>query len=70
MNMTRRKYLTAAGGALLASSVLPTLTGNDRDGGGKDADVLYGHGSRLNQIANEGMGLGGFGGLIYSGSEK
>jgi len=49
MNMTRRKYLTAAGGALLASSVLPALADNDRDDGKNDADVLYGHGMVWNR---------------------
>lgn len=49
MNMTRREYLTAAGGALLASSVLPALADDDRDGGRQGADVLYGHGMVWNR---------------------
>jgi hypothetical protein len=46
MNMTRRKYLAATGGALLAASGLPALAGKDHDG---DADVLYGHGMVWNR---------------------
>ena len=49
MNMTRRKYLTAAGSALLASSVLPTLANNGRDADKNDADALYGHGMVWNR---------------------
>lgn len=49
MNVTRRKYLTAAGGALLAASALPTLADNDHGHDADDADVLYGHGMVWNR---------------------
>jgi len=49
MNLTRRKYLTAAGGALLAASGLPALADNSPNPGGDDADVLYGHGMVWNR---------------------
>ena len=48
MNVTRRKYLTAAGGALLAASGLPALADNSPNHG-DDADVLYGHGMVWNR---------------------
>jgi hypothetical protein len=48
MKVTRRECLTAAGGALLAASVLPTLADNDH-GNENDADVLYGHGMVWNR---------------------
>lgn len=53
-NMTRRKYLTAAGGVLLAASGLPALAGErgrdrDHDHNREDADVLYGHGMVWNR---------------------
>jgi hypothetical protein len=44
MNTTRRNYLAAMGGALLAAGSLPgSARADDRHDGG-DADVLYGHG--------------------------
>ena len=49
MKVTRREYLTAAGGALLAASVLPTLADNDHDHREHDADTLYGHGMVWNR---------------------
>jgi hypothetical protein len=55
MNVNRRNYLAAAGGALLAGSALPTLAGdhhgNDAhdDHGENKADVLYGHGMVWNR---------------------
>ncbi len=49
MKVTRRECLTAAGGALLAASVLPTLADNDHDRDKNDADVLYGHGMVWNR---------------------
>jgi len=49
MKVTRRECLTAAGGALLAASVLPTLADNNHDHGKDDADVLYGHGMVWNR---------------------
>lgn len=47
MNVTRRKYLTTTGGALLAATGLPALAkeGHDKN----DADVLYGHGMVWNR---------------------
>jgi hypothetical protein len=48
MKITRREYLTAAGGALLAASVLPSRADNTRNRD-KDADVLYGHGMVWNR---------------------
>jgi hypothetical protein len=48
MKVTRRKYLTAAGGALLAASGLPALAHDDH-GEERDADVLYGHGMVWNR---------------------
>jgi hypothetical protein len=48
MSVNRRKYLTAAGGALLAASGLPALARNDQ-GQEKGADVLYGHGMVWNR---------------------
>src|SRR5438105_7069061 len=49
MKITRRKYLTTTGGALLAASVLPTLADNDQNRDNNDADVLYGHGMVWNR---------------------
>jgi hypothetical protein len=49
MNVTRRKYLTAAGGALLAASGLPALADNGPGHNNDDADVLYGHGMVWNR---------------------
>jgi hypothetical protein len=49
MKVTRRECLTAAGGALLAASILPTLADNDHDRDKNDADVLYGHGMVWNR---------------------
>src|SRR5467141_3393139 len=49
MKITRRKYLTRTGGALLAASVLPTLADNDQNRDNNDADVLYGHGMVWNR---------------------
>ena len=49
MNITRREYLTAAGGALLAASALPALADNDHGHDKDDADVLYGHGMVWNR---------------------
>ena len=49
MKVTRRECLTAAGGALLAASALPTLADNDHDRDKDDADVLYGHGMVWNR---------------------
>lgn len=49
MNLTRREYLTAAGGALLAASALPTLADNDHDHRENGADTLYGHGMVWNR---------------------
>ena len=48
MKVTRRKYLTA-GGALLATSVLPTLADSSQGRNKDDADVLYGHGMVWNR---------------------
>jgi hypothetical protein len=47
--ISRRKYLAAAGGALLAASALPALANDDHDHAKGDADVLYGHGAVWNQ---------------------
>jgi len=44
MNITRRKYLTTTGGALVAASSLPGLAEDDRDHQRHEADTLYGHG--------------------------
>lgn len=49
MNVSRRKYLTVATGALLASGVLPTLAGNHHRREKDNADVLYGHGMVWNR---------------------
>jgi len=49
MNITRREYLTTAGGALLAASALPALADNNRDRDKDDSDVLYGHGMVWNR---------------------
>src|SRR4051794_14336615 len=49
MKVTRRECLTAAGGALLAASVLPTLADNDHGHDKSDADILYGHGMVWNR---------------------
>ena len=51
MNLSRRKCLTAAGGALLAATSLPASAGNENNRGGDkdDADVLYGHGMVWNR---------------------
>jgi hypothetical protein len=48
MKVSRRQYLTATGGALLAASVLPTLAGKNSESD-NDADVLYGHGMVWNR---------------------
>ena len=44
MNASRRNYLAATGGALLAASGLSALAEAHEDKGAKDGDVLYGHG--------------------------
>jgi hypothetical protein len=49
MNLTRRKCLTTAGGALLAATGLPALADNERGRNENDADVLYGHGMVWNR---------------------
>jgi hypothetical protein len=49
MNITRRKYLAATGGALLAASGLPALADNGHGHDEDDADVLYGHGMVWNR---------------------
>jgi len=49
MKVTRRECLTAAGGALLAASALPSLADNDHDRRKDDSDVLYGHGMVWNR---------------------
>src|SRR4030088_1446685 len=49
MKITRRECLTAAGGALFAASVLPTLADDDHNDGKESADVLYGHGMVWNR---------------------
>ena len=49
MNVTRRKYLTAASAALLGASGLPAFAHNDPDRDRDDADVLYGHGMVWNR---------------------
>lgn len=48
MKINRRECL-AAGGALLAASVLPTLADDDHKNDKSDADVLYGHGMVWNR---------------------
>jgi hypothetical protein len=47
MKVTRREYLTAAGGAFLAASGLPALAQKPYDE--DDADTLYGHGMVWNR---------------------
>ena len=42
MELTRRNYLAATGGALMAAAALPSQA-DDRESDG-DADILYGHG--------------------------
>jgi hypothetical protein len=49
MNVTRREYLTTAGGALLAASALPALADDGRNRNKDDSDVLYGHGMVWNR---------------------
>lgn len=49
MNVSRRKYLTAAGSALLGAAALPALADNDHNQNDHDADVLYGHGMVWNR---------------------
>src|SRR5439155_5533146 len=47
MDMTRRNYLAAAGGSLLAASALALPA--EADEGKKDGDTLYGHGMVWNR---------------------
>ena len=49
MKITRRNYLAATGGALLAASGLSALAEANDDKDDKNADVLYGHGLVWNQ---------------------
>jgi len=49
MNISRRKYLTAAGGALLAASGLEALAADSRGKDKDDAEVFYGHGMVWNR---------------------
>ncbi len=49
MKVTRREYLTAAGGALLAASALPALADNDHYPHENEADTLYGPGMVWNR---------------------
>jgi hypothetical protein len=49
MNITRRKYLTTTGGALLAAAGMPALADNRRARDKDDAEVLYGHGMVWNR---------------------
>lgn len=49
MNLNRREYLTAAGGALLAASGLPAVAEHSRGKNRDNAEVLYGHGSVWNR---------------------
>jgi hypothetical protein len=49
MNITRRKYLTTTGGALLAAAGLPALADADHRHDADDAEVLYGHGMVWNR---------------------
>lgn len=49
MNISRRKYLTAAGGALLAASGLEALAADGRGNDKDDAEVFYGHGMVWNR---------------------
>jgi len=43
MNVSRRNYLAAAGGAL-AATMLPSVADNEGKGNNNDGDTLYGHG--------------------------
>lgn len=49
MNVTRRKYLTTAGSAVLGAGVLAAWADNDHAHDAEDVDVLYGHGMVWNR---------------------
>lgn len=49
MEVTRRNYLVAAGGSLLAAGALALPTGSAEADEGKNGDTLYGHGMVWNR---------------------